>query len=85
MDRARTKNVLVFSTPSCSWCNTVKRYLKDHRIRFKEIDITRDQRAARDMINKTGQSGVPVILINGRPVVGFKKSELDRLLEIKRS
>ena len=76
----REKKILVFTTPSCSWCNTVKRYLKEKKVKFKEIDISRDQRAARDMVNKTGQTGVPVTIIDGRPVVGFKKPELDRLL-----
>lgn len=75
--------VIVFSTPTCSWCRAVKQHLKRHQIKFKEIDISRDESAARDMVRRTGQQGVPVTLINNRPVVGFNKSEINRMLGIK--
>lgn len=75
--------VILFTTPTCSWCRTVKQYLKKNDIRFKEVDITRDEVAARDMVRRTGQQGVPVTLINNRPVVGFNKNEINRLLNIK--
>jgi glutaredoxin 3 len=75
--------VIVFSTPTCSWCRAVKQHLKKHQIRFKDIDISRDENAARDMIRRTGQQGVPVTLINNRPIVGFNKSEINRMLDIK--
>jgi glutaredoxin-like YruB-family protein len=76
--------VIVFSTPTCSWCRAVKQHLKKHQIKFKEIDITRDENAVRDMVRRTGQRGVPVTLINNRPVVGFNKTEINRLLKIKK-
>ena len=76
-------SVILFTTPTCSWCRTVKQYLRKHDIRFKEVDITRDEVAARDMVRRTGQQGVPVTLINNRPVVGFNKNEINRLLNIK--
>jgi glutaredoxin-like YruB-family protein len=75
--------VIVFTTPTCSWCRTVKQHLKKHKIRFKEIDITKDAHAARDMVRRTGQQGVPVTLINNRPIVGFDKEKINRLLNIK--
>ncbi len=75
------KKVIVFSTPTCSWCVKVKSYLKAKGVVFKDIDVSKDRRAAQDMINKTGQMGVPVILVNNQPVVGFDKSKLDRLLD----
>jgi glutaredoxin-like YruB-family protein len=75
--------VIVFSTPTCSWCKTVKQYLKKHNIRFKDIDISKDERAAKDMARRTKQQGVPVTLINNRPVIGFNKLELNKLLNIK--
>lgn len=77
--------VIVFTSPSCSWCRTVKQHLKRHHVKFKEVDVSRDQSAARDMVRRTGQQGVPVTLINNRPVVGFKKNEINRLLNIKSS
>lgn len=75
--------VVVFSTPSCSWCRAVKQHLKKHNIKFKEIDVSRDEHAARDMARRTGQQGVPVTLINNKPIIGFNKSEINRLLDIK--
>jgi len=75
--------VIVFTTPTCSWCRTVKQHLKKHNIRFKEIDVTKDERAARDMVRRTGQQGVPVTLIQNRPVIGFNKQEINRLLDIR--
>lgn len=75
--------VIVFTTPSCSWCRVVKQHLRKHNIKFKEVDVSRDQSAARDMVRRTGQQGVPVTLINNRPIVGFKKNEINRMLNIK--
>lgn len=75
--------VIVFTTPTCSWCTTVKQYLKKNKIRFRDIDITKDERAAKDMVRRTRQQGVPVTLINNRPVLGFNKLELNKLLGIK--
>ncbi len=75
--------VVVFSTPSCSWCRTLKQYLKKHKIKFKDVDVSKDQSAAKDMLRRTGQQGVPVTLINSRAIVGFNKTEINRLLNIK--
>ncbi len=75
--------VIMFTTPTCSFCNAAKRYLREKKIKFKEIDVSRDQRAARDMQRRAGTTGVPVILINNRPIVGFDKPKINRLLNIK--
>jgi glutaredoxin 3 len=77
------KKVIVFSTPSCSWCRKIKSYLKENKIRFTNIDVSRDEKAARDMVRKTGQQGVPQMWVNNVPVVGFDKNKIDRLLNIK--
>ena len=75
--------VIVFSTPTCSYCNMAKRYFREKKIRFRDVDVSRDQRAAQDMQRRTGQSGVPVILINNRSIVGFDKPKINKLLGIK--
>ena len=75
--------VIVFTTPTCSWCRAVKNHLRKHDVRFREVDITRDAAAARDMVRRTGQQGVPVTLVDNRPVVGFDQSRLNRLLGIR--
>lgn len=74
--------VTVFTTPTCSWCRRAKQYLTQQRVRFREVDVSRDPSAARDLVRMTGQMGVPVILVGNRPIVGFDKPQLDRLLNL---
>ncbi len=76
------KKVVVFSTPTCSWCRKLKSYLRENKVRFTDVDVSRDTKAARDMIRKTGQQGVPQMWVNSVPVIGFDKQKIDRLLEI---
>ena len=78
--KKKQPRVVVFSTPSCSHCRTAKQYLKKKGVRFTNVDVSRDQRAARDMQRISGQQGVPVITVGGRPIVGFDRNQLDRLL-----
>lgn len=80
----RPHKVLVFTTPTCPWCTRVKAYLKQQKVPFREIDITRDPRAADNLVKRTGQTGVPVVEIDGRPIVGFDKPQIDRLLGLKK-
>ena len=77
--------VLVFSTSTCSWCRRVKRYLKERGVPIKEINVERDADAAREIVRKTGQTGVPVIKIGSRWIVGFDKEQIDRELARKAS
>ncbi|MFO7896756.1 MAG: glutaredoxin domain-containing protein [Candidatus Cloacimonadales bacterium] len=77
------KSVIVFSTPTCSWCKKLKSYLKQNKIRYKEIDVSRDAKAARDMMRKSGQSGVPQLWIDNRPIVGFDQAKIKRYLNLK--
>ena len=80
-DKAQ-KRVIVYSTPTCSWCNTLKSYLRQHNIRFRDIDVSKDENAAREMTARSGQQGVPQTDINGRIIVGFDKTRINELLEI---
>lgn len=75
--------VLVFSTPTCSFCNLAKKYFREKGVRFTDIDVSRDQTAARDMVRRSGQMGVPVIDIGGKIIVGFDKPKINSLLGIK--
>ncbi|MBN1198452.1 MAG: hypothetical protein JXA23_03800 [Bacteroidales bacterium] len=76
-------SVTVYSTPTCSWCTTLKTYLRKNRIQFTDIDVSRDQDAAREMVNRSGQQGVPQSVINGEVIVGFNKARIDQLLGTK--
>ena len=75
--------VIIFTTPTCSFCRSAKQYFNEKKIRYTEVDVAKDQRAAQDMLRRTGQQGVPVILINNRPIVGFNKPQINQLLGIK--
>ena len=77
------KRVTVYSTPTCTWCTTLKNYLNKNKIRYTDVDISRDQGAAQNLVAQTGQQGVPQTEINGQWVVGFDQKKLDTLLEIK--
>jgi glutaredoxin 3 len=78
-DRKKLR-VIVFTTPTCTYCNAVKKYLRQQKIRYKEVDVSRDQAAARDMVRRSGQMGVPVVDINGKIVVGFDRPKIDKYL-----
>ena len=76
----RTHRVVVFTTPSCPWCIRAKQYLRQRNVEFREVDVARDRAAANALVRRTGQMGVPVIEVDGRPVVGFDRPQIDRLL-----
>lgn len=75
--------VIIFTTPTCSFCNAAKRYFRERGIKFRDVDVSRDPAAARDMVRRSGQSGVPVIDIGGRIVVGFDRAKIDQYLGLK--
>lgn len=76
-------SVTVYSTQFCPWCHRAKEFLKSHDIKFKNLDVGNDSKAAKKMIELSGQSGVPVIDVNGSIVIGFDESRLKELLKIK--
>lgn len=75
--------VIVFSTPTCSFCNAAKHYFRQKGIKYSDVDVSRDPAAARDMVRRSGQMGVPVIDIGGKVVVGFDRNKINQLLGIK--
>lgn len=79
----KTKQVTVYTTPTCSWCNTLKTYLDTHQVRYREINVASDSAAAEAMVRKSGQQGVPQTDINGQVIVGFDKARINQLLEIE--
>jgi glutaredoxin-like YruB-family protein len=79
----KVKQVTVYTTPTCSWCGTLKSYLNKNKIRYNEIDVSKDDSAAQEMVRRSGQQGVPQTLISGEMVIGFDKAKINRLLEIE--
>jgi glutaredoxin-like YruB-family protein len=79
-DAKARHRVTVFTTPSCSWCTRVKKYLDGHGVSYSETDVAKNERARDQMIARSGQMGVPQLDIDGRMVVGFDKPRIDQLL-----
>ncbi len=77
------RHVTIYSTPACSWCNTLKAWLRKNNVPFTDVDVSRDEKAAQDLVRRTGQQGVPQTDINGQIVVGFNQNRLKELLEIQ--
>ena len=75
--------VKVYSTQTCPWCAKVKEFLKENKVPFTTIDVTSDQKAAKEMVEKSGQMGVPVIDVNGKILVGFNEPKLKEALGLK--
>lgn len=74
--------VKVYSTPTCPWCIRVKEFLREHNVQFEDIDVSTNHQAAQEMIEKSGQNGVPVINIDGKIIVGFDKEAIEKALKL---
>jgi len=75
--------VKLFVTPACPYCFTLKEFLKEHNIKFEEVDVSQDEKAREEMIKKSGKMEAPIIEIDGQIVVGFDKEKIVKLLNIK--
>ncbi|MCX5702056.1 MAG: glutaredoxin family protein [Candidatus Omnitrophica bacterium] len=74
------KSVKVYSTPTCPWCIRTKQFLKDNNIIFQDVDVSSNHSATEEMIQKTGQMGVPVLDIGGEIIIGFDKEKIKQAL-----
>ncbi len=73
-------SVIIYSTPSCTYCRLAKDYLRDQKIPFTEYNVASDKHKADEMTRKSGQMGVPVLDINGRVLVGFNKAQIEQAI-----
>ena len=76
------KRVIVYSTPTCQFCNKLKQYFNKHGVKYTDINVATNQQAAAEMVRKSGQRGVPQTDINGQIIVGFDTAKLSRILNI---
>ena len=74
------KNVTIYSTPSCHFCHMAKDYFKENNIAYTEYNVASDLEKRKEMVEKSGQMGVPVIIIGEELTVGFDKAKLAGLL-----
>ncbi len=73
--------VLIYSSSTCPYCYVVKDYLTSKGITFEEIDLDEQPKKRKEMEEISGQKNIPVILINNEAVCGWRKEEIDKLLE----
>lgn len=75
--------IKVYSTPTCPYCHTLKEFLKERGFEFEDIDVSADEKERDDMIERSGQMGVPVVDIDGTIIVGFSREKICKLLNIE--
>lgn len=77
------KQVTIYSTPACHYCHAAKAFFTENGISFEDINVASDPEKRKEMIDITGQMGVPVIRVEDDVIVGFNEGKLRELLEIK--
>ena len=76
-------DITIYSTPTCHFCIEAKAFFKEHKIKFKEIDVSENQEAAEKMKEISGQIGVPVIVINKEIILGFNQDKIKKALKLE--
>ncbi|MFH0817429.1 MAG: glutaredoxin domain-containing protein [Candidatus Micrarchaeota archaeon] len=71
------RKVTVYSTMNCPYCHMAKDYLAKKNVPFEDVDVGIDRARAQEMVDKSGQLGVPVLDINGNIIIGFDKKAID--------
>lgn len=74
--------IKIYTTPICSYCFSLKNFLKENNIEFEEIDLSKDEEKQKEIIKRTGQTVVPIIEIDNELIVGFDKEKISKLLRI---
>ncbi len=74
--------ITVYSTPTCPWCHKAKEFLKENKVKFEDLNVAVDRKAAQEMIEKSGQMGVPVIMIDSKVIVGFDVPAMKKALKL---
>lgn len=73
--------IKVYSMDGCPWCDKAKDFFKEKKIKFEELNVSTDRVALKEMLEKTGQGGVPQIEINGKMIIGFDKAAIEAELK----
>lgn len=75
--------VVIYTAPTCSWCAAAKRFLDEHEIEYTEYDVSEDENALERLVRVSGQTGVPVLEIDGEIIIGFDKARIAELLGLE--
>lgn len=71
----------VFSTPTCPYCTKLKNWLDENNYEYKSFDVSNDREAAKRMIERTGQRGVPQTFIDDQEIIGFRPDEIKEIVD----
>lgn len=74
--------VIVYSTNTCPFCTMAQDFLKQNKVEFQHVDVSTDQAGLKDMMQKSGQTGVPVIDIDGKIIIGFNEQAIKQALNL---
>ncbi|MBS3814466.1 glutaredoxin family protein [Candidatus Bipolaricaulota bacterium] len=74
-------NITIYSTPTCPYCDAAKDYFDENDISYTDYDVSENREKAKEMIEKSGQRGTPVIDIDGNVVVGFNKEKIESFVD----
>lgn len=75
------KKIIIYTTTYCPWCQATKQFLKENNYEFEERNVEENPEFANEMIQKSGQYGVPVIDIEGKIIIGFSPEEISEALK----
>lgn len=75
--------IKIYTAPGCPYCVALKEFLKEKKFEFEEVDVTKNELAAEEMIKKSNQIGVPVLEIDGQIVIGFDREKISQLLKLE--
>jgi glutaredoxin-like YruB-family protein len=76
------KNIIIYSTPTCHFCHATKEFFKENNIEFTDYNVAEDNAKRTEMVERSGQMGVPVIFIGDEIVIGFDERKIKKLLNI---
>ena len=72
--------IKIYSTPTCPYCIAAKKFFKERNIEFEDINVSLSQEKAQEMIELSGQMGVPVIMIDGQMIIGFDQQKIEKII-----
>lgn len=75
-----TPEVTIYSTPTCHFCHMAKDFFTEHKVAYKDYDVANDLEKRKEMIQRSGQMGVPVIFVGDTMVIGFDEAQLREML-----
>lgn len=76
-----SEQIEVFTTPTCPYCTKIKEWLEENGYDYEEHNVAENKEKAKEMIEKTGQRGVPQTFIGDKAVIGFQPQEIEKALE----